>query len=244
MIQVVDKGIPSVIYTNNATYRCKLKGKLEMVGLNPAPISRMDELLDFLFMHEKGIVLVDSNSIRLKTFILKYSKRQIYGNVSFIFMNDNSSVDIECDNVYSFLSSYDRIDATIAMVINKSLYRKKYLDNIPELFIDKQVSKVLSELSFPKTYNGYSYIKDCVHIMLSNYDNNLNLKQIYARVSSKYGKNASAVEKSIRQLLGIVFKNQNSQLLINMGVKKVSNLTFLKYVIERIKNAYGEEVAS
>ena len=244
MQQLLDKIVPCAIFTRNSTCKCKLKGKLEVYGFCPKCISGLDELLDFLFENDKGLVFVDSNSYRLNSYIIKYAKKQITGNVSFVFLNDNNDFVLDCDNVFSFISSYDRIDSTIELIYNKGLFRKKHLDNIPEVFIDKELSKILNEYCFPKSFNGYSYIKDCVHIMLSIENAHLTLNQVYDIVALKYEKNASVIEKGIRQIISVVVDNSSVTIIKDIGVNKLSNLKLLKYLIEYIKSAYCDSMVS
>lgn len=213
-----------------------------MMGLSPSCIESIDELIDFLFMNTNGIVVVDSSSKRLRNFIVKYSQHQVSTNLSFIFLNDNLFSDISCDNMYTFLSNYDRINITIESVINKSLHRKKYLDCIPEVFINTSACNMLDKLHFPKSFNGYGYILDCVHLMISHENMRLSLTQIYENVATKYNKKSFVIEKGIRHIIKSVYETNESFVEI-FGDNKVSNLSFLKYIIEKIKFDYSQEVS-
>lgn len=106
--------------------------------------------------------------------------------------------------------------------------------------IDKEVEFTLNNLGIPIEAKAYKYIKQSI-IIIINEKNNLNISEIYAKLSEMYGASQKAIEKSIRDCIEKTFRKGNLQELnrmfeyrISLENGKVSNKTFIYGVAQSI----------
>lgn len=230
------------IFTHNFNYAYKVRNRLSSDNIQIGCCSTITDLLDFLFYHEQGVVLIDGCSPRVQSYIVRYSTRQLRGNISFVFLNDNMNLEIDCDNKYTFISNYDRLPDTIALIKDKMVSRRNYADYIPEANANIELTKILRYFNFPLAYKGYEYIRDCVSIMLSEVGQNLSLKEVYEIVGHNQNKSCASIEKCIRKILTEACTKNPDKFLQKLNRAKVSNLEFLNYLVDTIREEYSKQL--
>lgn len=103
---------------------------------------------------------------------------------------------------------------------------------------------VLHQLGIGKTYSGYDYILHGLNLILQD-ENLLNCvtKTLYIDISKEYQTSSTCVERNIRKVIEVIWKNnqENKRLIVGIfGTRylktKPSNKEFLELLYEYVKS--------
>lgn len=226
----------AIIFSNNSNYAYNLRTKVNGLGINVHYKNTLTGLMDFILDNHQGIIFIDSGCKKYLTYIKKYSLVQDSRNFSFVFLTDNYDINIECDNIFTFKSSYDEVQETLNLISELMMSRKNTLYINADSHIDKCLSFLLSEFNLSKKLSGTLYINDCVKSLLTCRDKKYNiLKDIYELVARRYKKNITNIEKSIRLALVSAKKTNPEPFRKVFDNLDVTNSKFINYLVEKIK---------
>jgi len=112
---------------------------------------------------------------------------------------------------------------------------------------NKEINYIIEKLNllgFSNHKIGYKYIVDAI-LLWNKYQeiSNLNISLVYKKISIKYGKNASSVEKAIRKSIEYAFTFGNLKELnklfgtdISVHTGKINNKKFIAKMAQYINN--------
>lgn len=108
------------------------------------------------------------------------------------------------------------------------------------------ISDLLHELGVPSNLLGYGYLKTAIKLVYNNKDGyyaRAYVKKLYPEVARIHNTTYIRVERAIRNVIEIVWKRGNTNLLDEMFCSiistdrgKATNAEFISTVVERLKN--------
>ncbi len=106
------------------------------------------------------------------------------------------------------------------------------------------VRSILHQLGIGKSYSGYNYIMYAMDLLFSDSDFlNCITKILYVEIASKYQTSSTCVERNIRKVIEIIWKNvsENEQMITCIfGVRhlktKPTNKEFLELLYEYVNS--------
>jgi hypothetical protein len=226
----------AIIFSNNSTYAYNFRTKVNGIGINAEYRSKICDLIDYILDNDEGIIFVDNKSVRLHNYLKKYSLVQDSKNFSFVFLTDNYTLNVDCDNVYTFRSCYDNIQETIEKIQYNIESRNNNIDNPSNACIEKYLLIINKEFGLSEKLTGTNYINECVKIFLTSKDKRYNiLKEAYKIVAKHYKKNIENIEKSIRLAINNAI-NKNKESFFDVFHKdRITNSDFISYLVDSVK---------
>lgn len=230
------KEMPCIIFSNNRSFAYKLRLKLNDLGIRSEYKHRFSQLLDFVIENSEGMVFVSTKSRRCIEYLEKYASSQAGRNLSFVFLKDENKLEYNSDNCYSFTTTLYKLQDVLPTIFAKSNTRKYVTPTVSPEEIDKYLSIILKSFRVSAQHLGYYYIKDCVQLLSSDSrDNYTSIKDVYKTIASKYNKLTSSIEKSIRVCINKSYQKANSVYDSVFEDEKISNLTFINFLVEKTK---------
>jgi hypothetical protein len=231
------KEMPCIIFSNNRSFAYKLRLKLSDLGIKSEYKDRLSQLLDFVIENTEGMVFVSTKSRRCKEYLEKYASSQAGRNLSFVFFQDDNDLEFNSDNCFSFITTYEKVQDILPTILAKSNTRKYITPTVSPEEIDKYLSIILKSFRVSAKHLGYYYIKDCVQLLSCDCkDDYTSIKDVYKTIAGKYNKLTSSIEKSIRVCISKSYQKANDVYNSIFESEKVSNLTFINFLVEKTKN--------
>lgn len=238
------KFLPCIIFSGDASYAYRVRLKLSNLDLQAEYISKISDLLDFIIEHKEGIIFVSTKSMKCLRYLEKYAVNQIGRNISVIFLKDTAESSINIDNQFSFLIGFDELQEMLPVIISKANIRKHNVSTISPEEIDRYVSIQLKNFQISSQHLGYYYIKDCVQILSGNNKGEYtSIKEVYEIIANKYNKLTASIEKSIRISIGKAYQKANDFYDSIFVSERVSNLSFITFLVEKTKQMHNENSA-
>ena len=78
--------------------------------------------------------------------------------------------------------------------------------------------------------------------MLSENGQNMSLKEVYEIVGRNQNKSCASIEKCIRKILTEVCTKNPEKFIQKLNRSKVSNLEFLNYLVDTIREEYSKQL--
>lgn len=225
------------ILSSDRQYAYNVRNRLAIMGVKVSYIDGVHKLITFLLTKKRGVLLVDGRFAKLIELINEFVSCQRSKNFSFIFLDDNRSVNVVCDNKFTFLSRYENIFESVNNAIASVKYRHSQSRIISEDFIENRTILILKAFRITSNYTGYKFILESVKLLMGCGNKVYSiLKDVYRDVGAKFGKGEDNVEKSIRLAIDNSRKKYPQIYKCVFKDDKVSNMTFLNLIIEKIKN--------
>jgi hypothetical protein len=169
-------------------------------------------------------------------YLEKYASSQAGRNISFIFLNDDGDVKVKADNQFSFVLNFAEIQERLPEILAKSKTRRYLTPSINPEEIDKHLSIILKGFKISSQHLGYQYLKDCVQLLSGeNKDQYTTIKEVYKIIAGKYNKLTSSIEKSIRVCINKSYQKANDIYDSVFSSEKLSNLSFINFLVEKTK---------
>lgn len=110
------------------------------------------------------------------------------------------------------------------------------------------VTETLRELGMPAHIKGYTYIRDCIKLVVERPDMiGAITKELYPSVAAKYFTSASRVERAIRHAIEVAWGRGKVEEIdeifgytIDQNKGKPTNSEFIAMIADRIRNSIGE----
>ena len=234
----------AIILSNDSSFSYNFRSKLFNVGIEVEYSGYLGGLLDFLLENDEGLVFIKSNSDRCIKYIKQYALLQNNKNFAFIFIKDNSGIDITCDNIFTFVCTNDDVISRIPQIIEKMRSKIQCSDTISTSKIEQYILLLFKSLKFPYNTNGYGYLKDCIFVMMDPSNKSRKLKDAYNIVAQKYNKLSTNIEKSIRLAITNFIRKSSVVATCIFGKDTITNNEFISYMINTIKQLYCYSVKS
>lgn len=229
----------AIIYSHNSSYAYKFRTKVGALGVVTEYKRTLTELINYMLDNENGIVFIDSRSINLISCLKKFSLIQKYKNFSIVFLSDNYNNMIDCDNIFTFSSTFDRIAETIERIKSIMMSRSNRIDNIKDKDVDSCIRLIIDNFHITSSLTGYNYIVECAKVFLLSRDKKYSIiKEAYKAVANRFGKTVSNIEKSIRTAISSGISKGRDVFFEVFNHDKVSNATFMNFVVNKVKSVY------
>lgn len=229
----------AIIYSHNSSYAYQFRTKVGALGIVTEYKRTLTELINYMLDNENGIVFIDSGSINLITCLKKFSLIQKYKNFSIVFLTDNHNSMVDCDNIFTFTSSFDSIAETIERIKSIMMSRSNRIDNIKDKDVDSCIRLIIDNFHIASSLTGYSYIIECVKVFVLSRDKKYNIiKDAYKVVANRFGKSICNVEKSIRTAISSGISKVRDVFIETFNQDKVSNVNFINFVVNKLKSIY------
>lgn len=236
--------INAIILSNDSSFSYNFRSKLLELGMDVQYSGCFGGLLDFLLENDKGLVFVKTGSCRCQRYIKQYSLLQNDKNIVFIFINDNDSLNIDCDNIFTYECKQSDLCSKLPYIIRSMKNRIGCSSYISSSKIEQYISLLFKSLKFPYNINGYDYLKDCICIMMDHKNNCSTLKDSYNIIAQKHNKFPANIEKSIRLAIGNFIKQSSIMVKCIFGKDTVTNNEFVSYMINTIRQLYSYSIKS
>jgi len=231
--------ISGIIFSNRTNFAYKFRNKASRLGVHLEYKHTLSELLDYLIEFDEGIIFVDNRSEKYHKYLKEFTLKQTSKNLTIVFVTDNSDIKLECDNIFTFKTSYEELQETLPNIISMMRSRKNRIDGPNNCEIDEYLRVINKEFCLIERLTGYQYICDCVKIFVGSIDKKYNiLKDAYAIIANRYKKNISNVEKSIRSVIGKALLKNYETFYKTFNESKVSNSTYITYLVSKVKEMH------
>jgi len=229
------KKYPCIIFSKSMEIAYNLRLKLNSLGFESEYKNRIVDLFDFILDNKEGLVIIYTKSQILQNYIERFALSQAGRDLAFVFVKNDFKLKVIGDDLFSFVVDYNNFLDVIPKVISKSSDRL-FTKNISPEVINFQIDLILKNFEISKKYLGYRYIKDCVKIMYGNKSNEYtSLKDIYMSLATKYQKEPSSIEKTIRDCIKKAYKKSKEKFNNVFINHRISNLTFINYILENLE---------
>lgn len=228
--------MPCIIFSNNRSFAYKVRLKLSDLGIKSQYKNKFLHLLDFIIENEEGLVIISTKSRLCQKYLERYARSQAGRNISFVFLKNDVEVSVATDNQFSFITTYEQLQEQLPVILAKSSTRKYQTPTILPEQIDKCLTIVLKSFRVSTQHLGYYYVKDCVQLLSGDKkDQFRTIKEVYKIIANKYSKLTSSIEKSIRVCIQKSYKKANDIYDSVFSTEKLSNLSFINFLVEKTK---------
>lgn len=95
---------------------------------------------------------------------------------------------------------------------------KKRIDRMMKILMEKEMQKLLYSTGVFRHYKGYDYFVRAVHLVHEKPERlHYIYKEIYLVIADEVGKDVRAIERDVRTIRDVFFRNGGSELLSEMS---------------------------